>query len=122
MIKRRNAGIISSAVLFVLVFISQKSGLAQWDNAAATGAELGLLLFILPGMAGSMLSAEQGVIGPMLGALCATPLCLLMFYLAQSVNYTLWHQLAYLLSAVFWCGFGALSSYFIVRVFKRPLH
>ncbi|WP_170975327.1 inner membrane protein YbjM [Martelella alba] len=119
-INRIRAGTISSAVLFLVVFASQESGFVV-ESAKQHGAALGLLLFLLPGIIGSLLSPEHKIMGPLAGVLLMFPVCLLLFNLGASSHYTLWYQFTYLLSAVFWCAFGALGCYFVVEMFTRPL-
>lgn len=115
----RRAGSISSAVLFTVIFASQESEFVV--NAPSHGASLGLLLFLLPGVVGSVLSHANKIIMPVLGALLASPLCLALFYIGRSVPITFWYQLTYLLSAIFWCACGALACCFIGAMFKRPV-
>ena len=119
---RIRAGTISSAVLFLVVFASQESGFIV-VSARNHGAALGLLLFLLPGIVGSLLSRGNKVVCPLLGALLISPLCLLLFNVGSTntLHYTLWYQVTYLLSAIFWCAFGALGCFFVVEMFKRPL-
>ncbi len=116
----RKAGSISSAILFVVIFASQESGLVV-TNAPTHGASLGLLLFLLPGMVGSFLSYANKIVTPLLGALLVTPLCLAMFYIGRCAPLTLWFQLTYLLSALFWCACGALAGNFLYAMIKPPV-
>jgi len=116
----RKAGSISSAILFTVVFASQESGLVV-TNEPSHGASLGLLLFLLPGMVGSLLSHSHKIAMPLLGALLVAPLCLALFYIGRCPPTTLWFQLTYLLSALFWCACGALAGYFFCAMVKLPL-
>ncbi|MEA9390605.1 inner membrane protein YbjM [Acerihabitans sp. TG2] len=116
----RRVGSISSAILFTVVFASQESGLVLTDEPSH-GASLGLLLFLLPGMVGSLLSHTHKIAMPLLGALLVTPLCLALFYLGRCPPITLWFQVTYLLSALFWCACGALAGYFFCAVAKPSL-
>lgn len=120
-VDRDNVGKISCAVLFILIFISQKSAMAELPDPAQ-GAELGLLLFILPGLLGGVLASEHKIRLPLLAATLASPLCLMLFYVGNAQSYTLWHQLTYLLSAVFWCGSGALICAFAEVLLRHPAH
>ena len=80
----------------------------------ATGnPEVGLLYFLLPGAAASCLSPGRRVIQPLVGAILATPVCLLIMRLFFAAQRTFWQQLAWLFSAVFWCALGALCFLFI---------
>jgi len=80
---------------------------------ASGNPELGLLFFILPGAAASFMSARHRVIRPLLGAMLAAPLCLVVMRLFFVSQRSLWQELAWLLSAVFWCALGALCFLFI---------
>ncbi|NDL62876.1 inner membrane protein YbjM [Acerihabitans arboris] len=118
---RQWAGTISSAVLFGVIFACQMGGFAVM-NEENHGAALGLLLFLLPGLVGSLLTHANKIIRPIFGALLASPLCLLLFYLGHGLSISLWYQLAYVLSAVFWCACGALGCYFAGVMFKGAAH
>ncbi|HEY0210999.1 inner membrane protein YbjM [Acerihabitans sp.] len=118
---RHWAGTISSAVLFGVIFASQLSGFTVMKSGNH-GAALGLLLFLLPGVVGSLLLHENKIINPILGALIASPFCLLLFFLSHGASISLWYQLAYMLSAVFWCGCGALGCYFVGVMFNGAAH
>ncbi len=119
-IKQLRTGTISSAVLFLVVFSSQESGFIVL-NEKHHGAALGFLLFLLPGIVGSLLSRGNKVLCPLLGALLVSPLCLLLFNVSSTLHYSLWYQVTYLLSAIFWCACGALACFFVCEIFKRPL-
>lgn len=118
---RHWAGTISSAVLFVVIFASQVSGFAVLKTENH-GAALGLLLFLLPGIVGSLLSHGNKIVNPIVGALLASLPCLLLFYFSHGLFISLWYQLAYILSAVFWCACGALGCYFAGMMFKGTAH
>ncbi|WP_410015938.1 inner membrane protein YbjM [Sodalis sp. RH24] len=118
---RHWAGTISSAVLFGVIFASQVSGF-EVMKTGDHGAAFGLLLFLLPGIVGSLLLHENKIINPIVGALIASPFCLLLFYLGHGLSISLWYQLAYMLSAVFWCACGALGCYFAGVIYKGAAH
>jgi len=115
----RRAGSISSAILFAVVFASQESGLVV-TNAPTHGASLGLLLFLLPGVVGSLLSHANKIVMPLLGALAVTPLCMALFYIGRCAPLTFWFQFTYLLSALFWCACGALAGNFLCAMVRPP--
>jgi peptidoglycan/LPS O-acetylase OafA/YrhL len=90
--------------------------------------ELGLLFFIIPGVVSSFISSRRRVLRPLLGAILAAPLCLLLTRLFLSSDRSLWQELAWLFSAVFWCALGALCFLFVSSLLhdkrregKRPL-
>ena len=104
--ERAWAGIICGFFLFIVVCLSL---LLHMKGAfRATGnPELGLLFFLLPGAAASCLSPGQRVIRPLIGAMLAAPVCLVV------MRRSFWQELAWLFSAVFWCALGALCFLFI---------
>ena len=90
--------------------------------------ELGLLFFIIPGVVSSFISSRRRVLRPLLGAIMDAPLCLLLTRLFLSSDRSLWQELAWLFSAVFWCALGALCFLFVSSLLhdkrregKRPL-
>ena len=120
-IKRNWAGVISCFLLFTVVCMSLAFNVKGAFRASGH-PELGLLFFILPGAAASFLSRKGEVIKPLLGAMLAAPLCLLMMRLMYVPTRSLWQELAWLLSGVFWCALGALCFLFVRRVLHRRRH
>ncbi|QWA12686.1 hypothetical protein GTU79_08255 [Sodalis ligni] len=101
-----------------MVFASQESGFIVL-NERHQGAALGFLLYLLPGIVGGLLSRGSKITCPLLGALLVSPLCLLLFNVSNQLHYSLWYQVTYLLSAIFWCACGALVCFFASEIFKR---
>ncbi|MGL6020880.1 MAG: inner membrane protein YbjM [Gibbsiella quercinecans] len=100
------AGIVSSFLLFSLVFLGQRDDvLRSMDNEHR--GEIGLLLFMIPGFIASALSGRRRICCPLIGTLCALPLCLIVRYFRPTA-YWFWQELAYATSAVFWCLSGAM--------------
>ncbi|MCM7884840.1 inner membrane protein YbjM [Enterobacter sichuanensis] len=89
---------------------------------AAGHPELGLLFFTLPGAAASFLSRKGEVVKPLIGAMLAAPLCLLLMRLLYVPTRSFWQELAWLLSAVFWCALGALCYLFVCSLLKHWRH
>ncbi|MBC0294694.1 hypothetical protein FSF45_015730, partial [Escherichia coli] len=58
---------------------------------------------------------------PLFGAMLAAPCSMLIMRLFFSPTRSFWQELAWLLSAVFWCALGALCFLFISSLFK-PQH
>lgn len=98
--ERTWAGIICGFFLFIVVCLSL---LLHMKGAfRATGnPELGLLFFLLPGAAASCLSPGQRVIRPLIGAMLAAPVCLVVMRLFFVTQRSFWQELAWLFSAVF---------------------
>ena len=110
--ERAWAGIICGFFLFIVVCLSL---LLHMKGAfRATGnPELGLLFFLLPGAAAGCLSPGQRVLRPLIGAMLAAPICLVVMRLFFVTQRSFWQELAWLFSAVFWCALGALCFLFI---------
>lgn len=120
-IHRHNAGIAASTLIFVLIFISQKAALVALAGEGH-GGQLGLLLFMLPGILGALLAGNNRLVYPLLGAVLTTAVCWPLFNIGVETGYSLWQQMTYLLSAVFCCGFGALGCCFAGMLMHHPAH
>lgn len=104
---QRLLGIICCFVLFILVFLSLH--LHVMGRFIATGHfELGLLFFILPGAIASFFSKQDQVVGPLVGAMLALPLCLVIVHTVLTPTRSFWQEVAWLCSAVFWTSLGSL--------------
>lgn len=121
------AGVICCFLLFIVVFFSLILNVKGAFRAGGS-PELGLLFFIIPGVVSSFLSSRRRVLRPLVGAILAAPLCLVLMRFFFSSNRSFWQELAWLFSAVFWCALGALCYLFISsllhdkrRINKRPL-
>lgn len=78
-------------------------------SAVTAGApDIGLLFFTLPGAISSYVSRPSRVLRPLLGAVVAAMCSLLLIRLFLNTPRSFWQELAWLFSAVFWCGMGAL--------------
>ncbi|BDI92168.1 membrane protein [Enterobacter hormaechei] len=84
--------------------------------------ELGLLFFILPGVVASFLSRQGEVVMPLLGAILAAPLCLLLMRVLFLSSRSVWQEVAWLLSGVFWCALGALCFLFMRSLLQQRKH
>lgn len=120
-IKHNLAGVVSCFLLFTVVCLSLAFHV---KGAFRTSGhpELGLLFFALPGAVASFLSRGGEVVKPLLGAILALPLCLLLLRLAFVTSRTFWQELAWLLSGVFWCALGALCFLFVRSLLHRRRH
>jgi len=110
-IKRNWAGVACCFLLFIVVCVSLKFNMTGAFRSAGR-PELGLLFFILPGAVASFVSRGGEVVKPLIGAMLAAPLCLLVMRLLFVTSRTFWQELAWLLSGVFWCALGALCFLF----------
>lgn len=104
---QRWLGIICCFVFFILVFLSLRLHVA--GRFIATGdPELGMLFFVLPGAAASFFAKEYKVVGPLVGAMLALPVCLVIVHTALAPARAFWQEIAWLCSAVFWTSLGSL--------------
>jgi Putative inner membrane protein of Enterobacteriaceae. len=117
-IKHNWAGVISCFLLFIVVCLVLAFNVKGAFRAEGH-AELGLLFFIFPGAAASFLSRGDEVVKPLIGAMLAAPLCLLLLRLLFVTSRSFWQEMAWLLSAVFWCALGALCFLFIRALIER---
>ena len=111
-------GVICCFVLFVGVFLSQKL-MAANSYPGDKHSEWGMLFFILPGVIASVFSRHGRVIKPLMGAVLASPLCLLIIHFWLSPTRTFWQEMAWMFSAVFWCALGALCYLFVRTALRR---
>lgn len=120
-IKRNWAGVISCFLLFTVVCMSLAFNVKGAFRAAGH-PELGLLFFPLPGAAASFLSRKGEVVKPLIGAMLAAPLCLLLMRMLYVSTRSFWQEMAWLLSGVFWCALGALCYLFVCSLIKHRRH
>jgi hypothetical protein len=120
-IKRNWAGVISCFLLFTVVCLSLAFNVKGAFRASGH-PELGLLFFTLPGAVASFLSRRGEVVRPLLGAMLAAPLCLLLMRLLFVTSRSFWQELAWLLSGVFWCALGALCFLFVRSLMRQRRH
>ena len=116
--KRGLAGAACCFVLFItvcLILAMKMEGVFRVSG----NPEIGLLFFILPGAAASFCSHRRRLIKPLLGAVLAAPCCMLLMRLFFTPTRSLWQDLAWLFSAVFWCALGALCYLFISHVLSQ---
>ena len=108
-------GIICCFMLFIAVCVFL---LLNKDVAIVRSPghrELGLLLFIVPGLCSALMIGGQTVLRTVLGALLAVPVCLLMIRNVIDIPRSVWQELAWLSSAVFWSALGTLC-FQVVRI------
>lgn len=117
---QRCLGIICCFALFILVFLSLHLHVAE--RLLTIGhLELGLLFFILPGGIASLLSTEDQIVGPLLGAVLALPLCMVIVHTLFIPTRTFWQEFAWLCGAVFWSSLGSLCFLLVNMLRKRRM-
>lgn len=114
--KQSLAGIICCFILFIVVCLSL---IMNVDGAfrASGHPELGLLFFILPGVVAGIFSRRRNVLVSLIGAILAAPLCLVLMHVCFTPVRSLWQELAWLFSGLFWCSLGALCYLFFSGLF-----
>lgn len=117
-IKRNWFGVACCFLLFTGVCICLTFNV-RGAFIAAGRPELGLLFFTLPGAAASFVSRGGEVIRPLIGAILAAPLCLVVMRLVFIPSRTIVQEMAWLLSGVFWCALGALFFLFVRRALEN---
>lgn len=101
-------GIISCFVLYCLVFVVVLYEM-NMDSIMQTKLRLGLLMFVVPGAIAALTSREAPLTVALSGALLATPLVMLVLHYSLAEHTSLLQELAFITSAIFWCGSGALG-------------
>ncbi|MEC5318562.1 inner membrane protein YbjM [Brenneria populi subsp. brevivirga] len=109
-------------LLFTVVFLSQKMNVPDVVTDDGLRGDPGMLLFLLPGVAASCLSARGRLLYPLIGALIAMPVCLLILHFGRAPNHSFWQELAYISSAVFWSVLGALGMLCFHATYRRYFH
>lgn len=110
--ERAWAGVICCFILFIavcLILLLNVKGAFRVSGRP----ELGLLCFAVPGAVASFISSKQRLLFPVLGAILAAPVCLVVMRVGVFTDRSIWQELAWIFSAVFWCALGALGFLFI---------
>lgn len=111
------AGVFCCFVLFIVVCLYLLLNMKGAFRASGH-PELGLLFFVIPGAVASFVSSGQRVLLPLVGAILATPVCLVVMRVWLFSQRSFWQELAWLFSAVFWCALGALCFLFVSALFS----
>ncbi|MCT4710899.1 inner membrane protein YbjM [Enterobacteriaceae bacterium H11S18] len=114
---QRGLGVICCFLLFILVFLSLHLNVAE-RMLTSGHLQLGLLLFILPGAFASFISRRARVFGPLLGAMLALPLCLVIVHTLITPTRSFWQEIAWLCGAVFWTSLGSLC-FLTVKILRK---
>jgi len=104
---QEKGGVALCCLLFLAIFIMLKTELIVMRHFAP-GPEYGLLLFMLPGMVTTSLVSRNALAAAFFGAVLAIPFCYLIRVLFFVRVRSLWQEMAYAASAIFWCVLGAL--------------
>lgn len=117
---QRRLGIICCFVLFILVFLMLHLFVPR-SFMTASHMELGCLFFVLPGAIASLLTKDGKVMGPLVGALLALPLCLVLVHTTLTPVRSFWQEVAWLFSAVFWTSLGSLGFLLFNMLRRRSI-
>ncbi|GBU12871.1 inner membrane protein [Enterobacterales bacterium] len=110
---RDRFGPVICCILFVAIFVLLKTELVV-VRSGLNGPQYGLLLFIFPGVVTAHVIRNFQLFYVFLGALLAIPVCYLLRMLYFVRVRTLFQEMAYAGSAIFWCVMGALF-YLLLR-------
>ncbi len=86
-------GVICCFILFIVVFCSLVLHMKGAFRSSGT-PELGLLFFLIPGVVSSFISSRRRVLRPLLGAILAAPLCLMLTRIFFVSDRSMWQELA----------------------------
>lgn len=110
------SGIICCFTLFIIVCFFLLLNKEVAVVCMPGHSELGLLLFLIPGIISGVIAGKQAVLRSILGAVLAVPFCLALIRGFLQMPRSAWQELAWLSSAVFWCALGALCFQFVQGV------
>ncbi|GLR09900.1 hypothetical protein COO59_01840 [Mixta theicola] len=100
-------GVVFCMTLYCATFFLTRYGGAE-DAPGNTSEQTGLLLFMLPGLVAALINRYTPLAQALLAAVAATPCCLLIGMSGGLISSAPLQELAWMTSAIFWCGFGAL--------------
>jgi hypothetical protein len=100
-------GVVICMTLYCATFFLARHGGAE-DAPGHSSEQTELLLFMLPGLVAGFINRHTPLALALLAAIAATPCCLLIGISESFISTSLLQELAWLTSAIFWCGFGAL--------------
>ncbi|ELY3760646.1 inner membrane protein YbjM [Cronobacter universalis] len=105
-------------ILFLAVFMAQKMVPCTFAPGAGS-MDLGILYFMLPGALAGVCARRGRELKPLLGALLAAPICLVLLHLWDGDARSFWQELAWIFSALFWCSIGSLGWLFMLTLRHR---
>ncbi|URQ62006.1 inner membrane protein YbjM [Pantoea alhagi] len=100
-------GVVICMTLYCATFFVTRYGGAE-ETPGQTSEQTGLLLFMLPGLIAAMINRHTPLAQALMAAVAATPFCMLMGISGTFMPFPPLQELAWMTSAIFWCGFGAL--------------
>ncbi|QHM70427.1 inner membrane protein YbjM [Mixta intestinalis] len=100
-------GVMLCTTLYCATFMLARYSGGE-EASGHSSEQTGLLLFMLPGLIAALINRRTPLMHALLAALAATPCCLMIGFSRAFISQSLLQELAWLTSAVFWCGSGAL--------------
>ncbi|CAK9884547.1 MAG: Inner membrane protein YbjM [Candidatus Erwinia impunctatus] len=109
--------------LYCIVFLMVRLEM-EGESTFRTQTRLELLMFVLPGAITALTARTKPLSVALSGALLASPFCLVVLFLQFKDDFTfLLQEFAFVTSAIFWCGSGAmlimLGKLFLAQLHKR---
>jgi len=102
----RWTGLIACSALYGAIYIAVRYPLpADYIGHA----QLGLLLFVLPGALAALTSKESPLTATVIAIALASPPCLVLMQSDGFNSVGVGQEIAFIASAVFWCGSGTLG-------------
>lgn len=99
-------GLIACSILYGAIYIAVRLPLPV---GYVGHAQLGLLLFLLPGALAAATSKEAPLTAMALAIALASLPCLVLMQLEAFHHLGLGQEIAFITSAVFWCGSGTIG-------------
>lgn len=102
----RWTGLIACSALYGAIYIAVRYPLPE---GYVGHAQLGLLLFVVPGALAALTSKEFPLTAMVIAIALASPPCLMLMQSDGFNSVGLGQEIAFIASAVFWCGSGTLA-------------
>lgn len=99
-------GLVACSILYGAIYVAVRFPLPV---GYVGHAQLGLLLFLLPGALAALTSREAPLTAMALAIALASAPCLALMQLSAFHHLELVQEIAFITSAVFWCGSGTLA-------------
>lgn len=102
------AALIACAIFYGVVFTAVRYQVTM-EHLPLHRGQLSMLLFLLPGGLCALTSRQAPLSVALFGPLLATPFCIALIVLGKMELHSFWQEVAFTISAIFWCGLGALG-------------
>ncbi|SFM89175.1 Putative inner membrane protein [Izhakiella capsodis] len=102
------SGVVACTIFYTMIFVTVRHQILM-AHSVVHQAQPVMLLFLLPGAVSALTSKQAPLSVAVAGSLLATPFCLTMMIKGMMFFHSFWQECAFSISAIFWCGLGALS-------------